>query len=144
MSNKFISTITDYAEKLEITLNQENDHLFSLVFDMGEGRSQKVIIVHHEREADQSDIVEIASAVLKLDDLPDKKLGQDMAMKLLRENDTSLGANWAIDEAEDSSHLVAMANWFLDDMDLEEFELSVYNVAGMADALESQLGVDNF
>lgn len=144
MSNKFINTVTDYAEKLEITLTQENDHFFSFLFNMGEGRSQKVVIYHHEREKDKSDIVEIASAVLKIDELPDKKIGQDMAMKLLRENDSSLGAKWAVDANDESSHLVAMANWFLDDMDLEEFEMSVYSVAGMADALESQLGVDHF
>lgn len=144
MSSKFIDTVMGYAEKLEITINQENEHLLSMMFDMGEGRSQKVIIYHHERGEDQSDVVEIASAVLKVDDLPDAKVGQEMATKLLRENDHSLGAKWAIDKSEDSSHLVAMANWFLDDMDLEEFELSLYNVAFMADNLESQLGVDNY
>lgn len=144
MANKFFEAIKQHADKLEITLNEDNESICSVMFDMGEGRSQRVIICHHPSKDGSNDLVEISSAVLDLASMPDNKIGLEMATKLLRENDASLCANWAIDKGSDSCHLVATARWWLDEMDTEEFEVSLFNVALMADQLESTLGVDNF
>lgn len=142
--SKFLTTMRQHAEKLGLNLHEENERVMSAMFDMGEGRSQRVLILHHPSENGQNDIVEIASAVLDLESMPEQQVGAEMALKLLRENDQRLCAGWAIDRNKGAPHLVAMANWWLDEMDAEEFQTSLFNVAGMADALEEQLGVDNY
>lgn len=143
MSNKFHEIIGRHAEQLGVNLKVDNERMISAMFDMGEGRTQRVLVLHHPSEDGTKDIVEIASAVLDLSGMPDQQIGAAMALKLLRENDSTLCASWAIDKV-GGCHLVAMGNWWLDEMDADEFGTTLYGVAAMADNLERQLGVDNF
>jgi len=143
MSNKFHEIITKHADALGLNIRYDNEQLISVMFDMEGGRSQRVVVMHHPSESGNSDIVEIGSAVLDVSSMPDQQIGTEMALRLLRENDKSLCAGWALDKV-GGCHLVAMGNWWLDDLDTEEFATTLFGVAHMADGLESQLGVDNF
>ncbi len=75
--------------------------------------------------------------------MPDQQPDASMALKLLRENDKTRCASWVIDNV-GGCHLVAMGNWWLDEMDTDEFGTTLYGVAAMADNPEQQPGVDNF
>ena len=127
------------------SVEQLSERTLRMGFDMGEGRSQMVLITHYPTESeDSSDVVEVASAVVKMDGFPDGKLGKSMSEKLLRENSTMAFANWAIQETPDGPYLVAMSGWMLDDLDPEELDFAVHIVSGVADKMEESLGVDNF
>jgi len=104
---------------------------------MGEGRSQNVLISHYPNsDEDTSDLIEIASAVLKMDGFPDGQLGKEMAEKLLRENAVMTFASWAIEETGDGLYLVAMSGWMLNDLDPEEMKLAVLIVSKAADEMK--------
>ncbi|MDA7723109.1 hypothetical protein N8862_01560 [Pseudomonadales bacterium] len=143
--SKFLDTIVSHANQLEWTLEKLSDARLRLSFNMGEGRSQNVLISHYPNgDEDSSDLVEIASAALKMDGFPDGKLGAEMAKKLLKQNATTAFSSWAIEDTEDGPYLVAMSGWMLDDLDAEEFELAALIVANAADEMEGTLGIDNF
>lgn len=143
MSN-FVDIIGEHAKKIGWeAINQLDETTIVLPFDMGDNRSQNVIISHYPQE-ESSDFVEITSAVIKMDGFPDGKLGKEMAEKLLRENCSMALVNWAIDETSEGAYLVARSGWMLDDLDAEELEMAVGIVSNVADNMESSLGVDNF
>jgi len=126
------------------SVEQLSERTLRMGFDMGEGRTQTVLITHYPTEGTGSDAVEVASAVIKMDGFPDGKLGKAMSEKLLRENATMAFANWAIQETGDGPYLVAMSGWLLDDLDAEELDFAVHIVSGVADRMEESMGVDNF
>lgn len=142
MSELFKKTIRKLGKELSWSIVEDSDRVMSMLFDMGEGRVQRVMFFHHL--VGEAELVAISSAVLKMDGMPDNKIGHDMAARLLRENDHYAFGNWAIDGEGEDAHLIATARWWLDDLDKEEFEASVLSVSGMADGLEKTLGVDNF
>ncbi|CAA0085103.1 Uncharacterised protein [BD1-7 clade bacterium] len=143
MSQQFHNTINQHTAALGWTTDTEGEDLISLLFDMGEGRSQRVVIAHHDL-GNGTQIVEVSSAVLKMDGLPNHQLGREMAITLLKENAQKPFSNWAIDGEGETAHLVATSRWLLSDLDKEELHHAVVIVAGMADRLEEQLGVDHF
>lgn len=140
----FVNKITEYSHQLEWNLDQVSDSCFRMLFDMGEGRSQGVLIMLYEGEDGAPSWVEVSSAVMNLDGMPDGQLGAKKAQELLRENADMAFAKWAVADHGDAKHLVAVSNWRLEDMDCEELDVAVHIVAKRADDLESQLGVDNF
>ena len=144
--SKFLEIMKSHIDQLGWqSVEQVNDRVLRMGFDMGEGRSQTVIMTHYPSENEsQSDVVEVASAVVKMDGFPDGKLGKSMAEKLLRENSTMAFANWAIEQTSDGPYLVAMSGWMLDDLDAEELDFAANIVSGVADQMEATLGVDNF
>jgi len=144
--SKFLKVINSHAEKLGWqSLDELNERTIRMGFDMGEGRTQTLIITHYPSEDENmSDAVEIASAVMKMDGLPDGKIGKAMSEKLLRENSTMAFANWAIQDTADGPYLVAISGWMLDDLDPEELDFAANIVSGVADRMEESLGVDNF
>lgn len=139
----FKRIINQHCQALEWHIHQRSDTQFSLDFDMGEGRSQQVQMFLQVSGSDRA-LVEVSSAVMNLKGLPEQKLGQEMALRLLRENATRPFGNWALDKNGDDTHLVATSRWLLDELDKEELQLSTLVVSAMADAMEAQMGVDHY
>ncbi|TQV70180.1 hypothetical protein FKG94_21915 [Exilibacterium tricleocarpae] len=146
--SQFLTKIKSYAKDLQWddSLQQVSERFLRLGFNMGEGRTQMVIIIHYPDDDQQNNgVIEVSSAVVKMDGMPDGKLGAEMARKLLRENASYGFANWAIqDIPSEGRYLIATSGWLLDELDLDELKLAVHIVAKMADDMEKTLGVDNF
>ncbi len=138
----FTKKIEAFAKELELHMDIE-EHFAKVIFNMDEERTQLVLIYHYEND-NHDGFVEITSPVLKLSGLPEQQLGEKMAEGLLRENDSMLHCQWAIDKSADEPYLIATRCWRLDQMDLEEFKGTLYATAQIADELESKLGVDEF
>lgn len=141
--SEFMKKIKSLCNACEFKYEQTDATGIRMLFEMDNDRSQMVLVNGVETESGKQ-VVTIQSAVLKLDGLPNKMLGKDMAEKLLRENAQMALAKWSIDDVSDGKYLVATSNWYLDTLDPEEFGRSVQVVAGVADELEETLGVDNF
>jgi len=142
MSELFLKKIPALLQEIGWSCNTEDPETLSMMFDMGEGRSQKVVFFYHT--SGDAQLVAISSAVLQMDGLPDNQIGTEMAANLLRQNEEFAFANWAVDGEGEDAYLIATSRWWLDDLDKEELEASVLAVAKMADDMEKTLGVDNF
>lgn len=144
----FTKKIEAYASELGWIqgLRKENDRVFRFNYNMGEGRSQMVLICYHcSDENPDKGIVEVSSPAMKMDGLPGGKLGAQMAEKLLRENGRSIFTNWAIEDLpSEGRYLIATSRWLIEGLDAEELDIAANVVAAAADKMEKTLGVDNF
>ena len=140
---EFLGKIDALCRSCEFGYEQTHETSIRLLFEMSDERSQMVVVNGVETESGKT-VVAIQSAVLKLEGLPNKMLGKEMAATLLRENASMLLTKWSIDETVEGKYLVATSNWYLETLDAEEFYTAVRVVASAADHKESMLGVDNF
>ena len=139
----FTEKIALYCKELDWGITIDSERSISMVFDMGEGRSQRVFMFL-AGEVAGAPVVEITSPAAEVKDLGDK-LDQDLMNELLHLNSKALNYGWTIETINaDSDYLCATSDQLLDSMDIGELEVAVYAVAGAADEMESRFGLDNF
>ena len=134
-----IKTITEQAG---FTVAESDIDSVLLFFDMGKGRSQRVMIRGIGNDKLGQKIIGISSPAMCFP--ANESLGQVTANKLLQENAKSAHGAWAIEVLEDKAYLVMMDTQILDTMQKEELRASIGAVAASADKLENELGEDNF
>jgi hypothetical protein len=114
--------IQEYARS-KYTLQNDEEHGFSLVFGFDDGRTQLIGVRHFN--AFEKDWIEFRSTVCK---------EAEMAPKVaLRKNDDFVVGSLALDEDGDYCFLYSVC---LESMDPEEFELPLHVIARTADKLE--------
>ncbi len=121
--------IKEYARS-KYTLENDDEDGFSLIFDEGEGRSQRVIVTRFT--AFERDWIEFRSYVCKEADL-------NLRVALRKNADFAVGA-LALDD-EGDFYLTYSAP--LDTMDPDEFELPLNVLASTADEIEKEHAGDD-
>lgn len=139
----FTEKIALYSKELDWGITINSEHNISMVFDMGEGRSQRVFMFL-AGEVGGAPIVEITSPAADIKELGDK-LDQDLMNELLKLNSKALNYGWTIETIDaESEYLCATSDQLLNSMDIGELQVAVYAVAGAADEMETRFGLDNF
>lgn len=141
--NDFTNKILKYSKELEwgISINSETN--VALSFDMGEDRSQLVMIFLAGEIAGQQ-VIQVSSPAANLADIADK-VDQDFLNELLVLNSQASNFGWAIEEIEDDGdYLVATSDQLLNTMDVGELRAAVGAVACSADEMEAKFGLDKF
>jgi len=141
--NDFTNKMLKYAKELDWQLSINSETSISISFDMGEGRSQLVLIFLTGEIADQK-IIQVSSPAAKLEDIGDK-MDQEFMNELLRLNAASVNYGWAIETIEgEGDYLIAASDQILSTIDVGELRAAVYFVAFAADQMEEKFGLDRF
>ena len=139
----FTNKILEYGNELGWQLSVNSETSISISFDMGEGRSQLVLIFLTGEIAEQP-IVQISSPAANLEDIGDK-MDQEFMNDLLRLNAQAANYGWAIETIEgEGDYLIAASDQILSTIDVGELRSSVYAVAFAADQMEETFGLDRF
>lgn len=107
-------------------LHQDEAELLSMVWTYEDGRHQKIVLRTYE--AFDREMVEFKSAFARVDNAD--------PVEMLRKNAELPLATIALH----GEVYVAVYNVVLDHLDMGDFELYLSRVAGLADALEAELG----
>lgn len=134
--------LTQMADKSGLKIEDQGPENVTVLFDMGEGRSQRVWVRALGTDAGDNLIVGFFSPVLQVPQ--GEMIGQKAANELLRENATLAHGAWAIQKTKDGEYLVAFDTQIAQTMDPKEFEASVRAMAAVADLKEKDLGHDLF
>jgi hypothetical protein len=142
-SFKFSSWIEAIAALAGFNLQQLSDSLVAITCQLNEGRSQTVWVSPIGKDRHNNTVITIASPALKLGSVG-RQLSQKQANNLLRHNATLCHGAWAIENIEGDDYLVMFDTQIAEAMDTVEFASSVKDTAALADAMEKQLGKDQF
>lgn len=140
--NPFTNKILEYSKELGWNISINSDTNVSLGFELGEGRSQLVILFLAGEIAEQP-IIQISSPAANLKDIEDK-LDQDFMNELLRLNANTPNYGWALESIDEGEYLIASSDQMLNTMDLGELRAAVYAVTSAADEMEARFGLDNY
>ena len=139
----FTNKILQYCNALDWNVSIHSEMHITVGFSFDDDRTQLVHISHTGQIAEQ-EILQISSAVAKLDDIEDQ-LDQDFFNELLKLNALAPNYSWAIETIdEEVEYLVASSDQVLDTLDVNELAVAVYIVASAADEMESRFGLDNY
>jgi len=139
----FTNKVLEYSNELGWQISINSEISTSISFDMGEGRSQLVLIFLSGEIAEQP-IIQVSSPAAKLEDISDK-MDQDFMNELLRLNSQTVNYGWAVETIEDDGdYLIAASDQMLNTMDVGELRSAVYAVAHAADEMEEKFGLDRF
>jgi hypothetical protein len=108
-------------------------------FDLGEGRSQICFIRPSCMTGDKI-VVTIYSACLRIRKGFLAGISREMAVDLLRRNESLTFARYGLMDEGDADMVVASADYMLDTLDPEELEHAIWHVAMAADAYEKEKG----
>jgi len=141
--NDFTNKILEHSKELGWQLSINSETSIAISFDMGEGRSQLVLIFLTGEIAEQK-IIQVSSPAAKLEDISDK-MDQDFMNELLRLNAQAMNYGWSIETIEDDGdYLIAASDQILSTIDVGELRAAVYAVAYAADTMEDKFGLDRF
>ncbi len=134
--------IKEKVEEAGFKVADENDDSVLLFFDMGKGRTQRVMLRYLGRDNLEQDIIGISSPALALN--KGELLGEQTANRLLFDNSRMSHGAWALQSFEEKIYLVMLDTQILDTMQKEELISSIKAVISSADQLEKELGDDKY
>jgi hypothetical protein len=113
-------------------------------FDMGNGRSQMVVVVPIGQAGNGKDVVRFYSPCMVVKKGMFKGLSKAQASDLLKRNANMLWGSFGVAELGDSEGVMVLSNQLVETMDVEEFKMHANYVAIVADEYEREHGQDNF
>ncbi len=120
-----------------------SETLIVIKYELAGGRSRIVWISPVGKDRFNNTVISIASPTLKMG-TAGRYLSQKHANGLLRHNAQLQHGAWAIENIEGDDYLVMFDTQIAETMDTIEFATSVKEAATLADAMEKQLGKDQF
>ncbi len=126
------------AEQAGFKVHNHTEDSALLFFDMGNGRSQRVMLRYMGQDSLGQDILGISSPAMEFDkNIP---LEQSVANRLLQDNSRLAHGAWAIEIYGSSAWLVILDTHIMDTMQDEELTASIRTVISSADNLEREFG----
>jgi hypothetical protein len=139
----FPAWIESIAAMAGFEIQKLSETLVVIKCELPTDRSQIVWISPVGKDRFNNTVISIASPALKMG-ASGRYLSQKQANRLLRHNAQLLHGAWAIQNIEGDDYLVIFDTQTAETMDTSEFATSVKDTAALADAMEKQLGKDQF
>ena len=140
---KFSAWIEAIAALAGFDLQPLSESLVAITCQLNGGRKQTVWISPIGKDRHNNTVITIASPAMKLG-ASGRQISQRQANDLLRHNAKLCHGAWAIDTIEGDDYLVMFDTQIAEAMDTVEFASSVKDTPALADAMEKQLGKDQF
>jgi hypothetical protein len=117
---------------------------FKMLFQLGEGRDQLVLIRHTGKTPQGQNIVTFYSTCLVLKEGLLSGISKEQAIDLLRRNEGMMFARFGIWQVEKQTSIVVSVDSILETLDPEEIANIAWYTAYAADNYEKEFGKDDF
>jgi len=137
----FTEKILAISTQLGWKINIKSENYISMLFALDDDRDQLVHLFSIEAAGQAA--LQVSSPAVSVEDIPQDSR-RNLFNEMLGRNSRATNFAWAITKTKEREILIANYELLLNTLDVDELASCVWNIANVADEMESRFGQDKF